>query len=122
MDRKKELKMQYKQMRPKMGIFIIRSKANNKCFLKATPNLRGVINGTRARLDGGLHPFRELQKEWDEFGPKNFTFEILENLEYDKDETKTDYSEELEVLQMLWEEKLAKENMEFYKKRLPNVK
>ncbi|MDD4334038.1 MAG: GIY-YIG nuclease family protein [Desulfotomaculaceae bacterium] len=116
--RKKELKMQYKQMKQDMGIFIIRSKANNKCFLKATPDLRGVINGTRVRLGGGVHPYRELQKEWDEFGPDNFTIEILENLEYDKDESKTDYSEELEVLQMLWEEKLAGEDLQFYKKRI----
>lgn len=117
MDRKKELKMQYKQMKPPMGIFIIRSKVNNKCFLKTTQDLRGVINGTKVRLEGGFHPNRELQKEWKEFGPENFTIEILENLEYDKDESKTDYSGELEVLQMLWEEKLAGENMEFYKKR-----
>lgn len=118
MDRKKELKMQYKQMKPQMGIFIIRSRVNNKCFLKVTQDLRGVINGTKVRLEGGFHPNRELQKEWKEFGPENFTIEILENLEYDKDESKTDYSAELEVLQMLWEEKLTGENMEFYKKRI----
>lgn len=118
MDRKRELKLQYKQMKPQMGIFIIRSKVNNKCFLKTTQDLRGVINGTKVRLEGGFHPNRELQKEWKEFGLENFTIEILENLEYDKDESKTDYSEELEVLQMIWEEKLAGENMEFYKKRI----
>lgn len=118
MDRKKELKMQYRQMKPKMGIFIVRSKVNNKCFLKVTQDLRGVLNGTKVRLEGGFHPNRELQKEWKEFGPENFTIEILEELEYDKDESKTDYSAELEVLQMLWEEKLAGENLEFYKKRI----
>ncbi|MDD2553286.1 MAG: GIY-YIG nuclease family protein [Desulfotomaculaceae bacterium] len=118
MDRKKELKMQYKLMKPEMGIFIIRSKVNNKCFLKATPNLRGVINGTRVRLGSGFHPCRELQKEWDEFGPEKFSIEILERLAYDKDEAKSDYSEELEILQMLWKDKLAQENLEFYKKRI----
>jgi hypothetical protein len=30
---------------------------------------------------------------------------VLEKLKYDKDETKTDYSEELAILKMLWEEK-----------------
>jgi hypothetical protein len=118
MDRKKELKMQYKQMKPQMGIFIIRSKVNNKCFLKATPDLRGVINGTKVRLGSGIHPNRELQKEWIEFGPENFTLEILENLEYEKDESKTDYSEDLSLLEMIWEEKLAEENLELYRKRI----
>jgi hypothetical protein len=118
MDRKKELKLQYKQMKPQMGIFIIRSKVNNKCYLQTTQDLRGVINGAKVRLGGGFHPNRELQQEWNEFGADNFTIEILEHLEYDKDESKTDYSDELAILQMIWEEKLATENMEFYKKRI----
>jgi hypothetical protein len=118
MDRKKELKMQYKQMKPQMGIFIIRSRVNNKCFLKATQDLRGVINGAKVRLEGGFHPNRELQQEWSEYGAGSFTVEILEHLEYGKDESKTDYSDELAILQMIWEEKLTGENMEFYKKRI----
>ncbi len=118
MDRKKELKLQYKQMRPPMGVFIIRSKVNQKCYLQTAQDFRGVMNGARVRLAAGIHPYRELQKEWNEYGPENFTIEILEKLEYDKDEAKTDYSEDLTLLQMIWEEKLANENMEFYKKRI----
>jgi len=118
MDRKKELKMQYKQMKPDMGIFIIRSKSCNKCYIEATQDLKGTINGTRFKLDAGNHPNKELQKDWADFGEENFTIEILENLKYDKDESKTDYSEELALLKMIWEEKLSKENMEFYRKSL----
>ena len=115
--RKKELREQYKQTRPQMGIFIIRCKVNNKCHLQTTQDLMS-INGAKVRLQGGKHMCQELQKDWNEFGAENFTIEILENLEYDKDEAKSDYSEELALLQMLWEEKLAKENMEFYKKKI----
>lgn len=118
MDRKKELKLQYKNTKPQMGIFIIRSKVNNKCYIQATQDLRGVLNGARVRLEGGTHPYRELQKEWSDFGSDNFTIEILENLEYDNDESKTDYKEDLALLQMIWEEKLTKENMKFYEKRI----
>ena len=117
-DRKKELKEQYKLMKPLMGIFIIRCKLNNKCHIQIANDFRGVMNGARVRLAGGMHPNRELQKEWTQYGAGSFIIEILENLEYDKDESKTDYSEELALLQMIWEEKLAKENMEFYKKRI----
>lgn len=116
MDRKKELKMQYKQTKPDMGIFIIRSKVNNMCYIQATPDLRGVMNGAFVRLQGGFHPNRGLQKEWKAFGSENFTIEILEKLEYAQDEAKTDYTEDLTLLQMLWEDKLRSENMEFYKK------
>lgn len=118
MDRKKELKMQYKQMKPKMGVFIIRSRANNKYFIMSTKDLRGVINGTIVRLCGGIHINKELQNEWDEYGEENFVIGILEELPYDKDESKTDYSEELSLLQMIWEEKLTKEGMETYKKKV----
>lgn len=118
MDRKKELKLQYKQTKPQMGIFIVRSKVNNKCYIQTTQDLRGVMNGARVRLLGGSHIIRELQKEWTDFGAENFTIEILETLDYDKDESKTDYTEDLALLQMLWEEKLTEENMEFYKKRI----
>jgi hypothetical protein len=116
MDRKKELKLQYKQMKPEMGIFIIRSKVDHKCYIQATQDLRGVVNGAKVRLAAGMHPYRELQKAWNEHGEENFTIEILDNLAYDKDESKTDYKEDLALLQMIWEEKLTKEHMMFYKK------
>lgn len=116
--RKKELRDQFLQMKPAMGIFMIKCKLNNKCHLQTAQDLRAVINGAKARIGGGFHPFKELQKEVTEFGVDNFTIEILEELEYDEDESKTDYSQELAILQIIWEEKLAKENYEFYKKRI----
>ncbi len=114
MNRKKELKDQYKQMKPNMGIFIIRSNSSNKCYLESTQDLRGTINGTNFKLKMCSHPNRELQKEWKNNGGENFTIEILENLEYDKDESKTDYSEDLSILKMIWEEKMTKANLELY--------
>lgn len=115
-NRKKELKLQYKEMKHPMGIYIIRSKEDNKCFIEATANLKARMNSSLVKLQSGFHPNRELTKAWKEQGEENFVIEILEHLEYDKDETKTDYSEELALLQMIWEERLGKEGLEFYKK------
>ena len=117
-DRKRELIQQYKQTRPLMGILIIRSRTSNKCCLQTTQNINGAINGTRFKLNMGGHVNKELQKEWKEFGSENFKIEVLEYLEYDKDESKTDYSEDLALLQSIWEEKLTKENVTFYKKSI----
>lgn len=116
LDRKKELKLQYKQMRPQMGIFIIRSNFSNKVYIEATQDLKGKINSVKFKLIAGAHPNRELQKDWNNFDAGNFTIEILENHEYDQDESKTDYTEDLNFLKLIWEEKLAKENLDFYKK------
>ncbi|MBP7279823.1 MAG: GIY-YIG nuclease family protein [Sedimentibacter sp.] len=116
MDRKKELKEQYKQLKTEMGIFIIQNKINNKYLLVTTQNLHGMINRTRFQLKSGGHPNRELQKEWNELGEGNFIFTILETLDYDKDESKTDYSEELYIMELMLTEKLSDKNMAVYSK------
>lgn len=116
MDRKKELKEQYKQMKPDMGVFIIRSNFSNKCHIEGSLNLRATLNGFQFKLESGFHPNRELLKEWKEHGKESFSIEVLELLEYNKDEAKTDYSDDLALLLMEWEERLVKENLEFYKK------
>lgn len=110
MDRKKELKELYKQMKTDMGIYIIESKTNNKCYLETTQNLKGKINSSKFQLEMGSFRNYGLQKDWKELGSQNFEIKVLEYLEYDKDESKTDYSEELEIMKTIWEEKLSKQN------------
>ena len=78
--------------------------------------MRGTLNSTKFKLGATVHPNRELQKEWKDFGAENFTIEILENLEYDKNGIKTDYTENLILLEMIWKEKLLKQKVDFYKK------
>lgn len=116
MDRKKELKEQYKQMKPDMGIVGIRSKQEDWYYLEGTQNLRSALNGIRFKLETGFFPSRELLKKWQEQGEDNFTFEVLEHLEYDKDETKTDYSDDLTLLLMEWEEKLVSQGFTVVKR------
>ena len=89
-----------------MGIFQVKSKVSNKILLDTSQNLKGYINRTRFQLNAGSHPNVELQREWKEEGEDSFIIEILEILEYDKDESKTDYKEELEVMKYVWKEKL----------------
>ncbi|AGA68401.1 hypothetical protein Desdi_0878 [Desulfitobacterium dichloroeliminans LMG P-21439] len=116
MDRKKELKEQYKQMRPDMGIMGIRSKLDTWCYIEGSQNLRAVLNGSRFKLETNFHPSRELLKKFQEQGVENFTFEVLEQLEYDKDETKTDYTDDLEILLLEWEERLVNQGITVVKR------
>lgn len=116
MNRKKELKEQYRQLKPEMGVYLIRSNRSGKCLLEATPRLKATINRVKFQLEYGSYSNRELQKEWTEYGEDNFIFEILEILEYEKDETKTDYADELELLRMDWEEKMTDQHVEFFLK------
>lgn len=114
MDRKKELREQYRQMKPDMGVLIIRFITGNKCFIEGTQDLKSRINRYKFQLAHGSHPNQELQKDWNAQGAGKFTFEILENLDYDKDESKTDYFDDLALLQMDWEEKLTQEGWKLY--------
>lgn len=113
MDRRKELKELYKNMKVDMGLFIIKSNLNDKYYIEGTQDLKGTINSTKFKLELGKHPNKELQKYWKEHGESSFTIEILDKLEYDKDELKVDYSEELNILRMIWEEKLSKKGIAF---------
>ncbi len=115
MDRRKELREQYKQFKPDMGIFIIRSKSSNKCYIESTKDLKSKVNSTKFKLEFGNHPKKELQKEWKSYGEKNFIIEILEKLKYDKNESKTDYTEDLALLKMIWAEKLLQKGIKVYK-------
>lgn len=101
-------------MKTDMGIFVVESKVNNKYYLETTQNLKGKMNSTKFQLEMGSFRNNELQKDWKEYGEKNFEIKVLENLKYDKDESKTDYSEELEIMKSIWEEKLSNENKQPY--------
>lgn len=119
MDRRRELKQQYKMTKPDMGLYIVRCNANNKVFLQPTQDLRTVEAGILVRLESGMHPNRELQKEWKDLGGDSFSMEVLEVLPYDSDASKTDYGDDLKLLQSMWEEQLQKDGKQLYQKRLP---
>ncbi len=121
MDRRRELKRQYKMTRPDMGLFIVRCNKNNKVFLQPTQDLRTVQAGILVRLGSNMHPNRELQKQWNEYGEDAFTMEVLETLSYDEDASKTDYSEDLKLLESMWEEQLIRDGKQLYQKRIPTA-
>jgi hypothetical protein len=111
---KKEMKEEYKQMKPDMGVFCIRTAKENRCLIFAVQDLKSRLNRLRFQLELGSYPGKELQEDWKRLGAENFVLEILEELEYSRDETKTDYSEDLEILRLDWEERLSAKGYRFY--------
>lgn len=116
MNRKKEMKEMYKHMKPNMGLFVIKCNVDNKCYIEGSQDLKSNINSAKFKLEAGLHPNRELQKYWKEYGESSFTIEILEQLKYDEEEAKDDYTEELLILKVIWEDKLTNKGSELFKK------
>lgn len=113
MERKKELKEQYKNFKPDMGIIGVKCSENNKIYLVKAKDINGMINRIKFQLGFGSYTNNELQKDYNTFGEKKFSFEVIEKLEYDKDEAKTDYSEDLDTLLELCRERMT--DITFYK-------
>ena len=102
---KKELKKNYKQTSTPMGVYQIKNLANGKIFISSSKNIPGRINRHKFQLKFGGEDIKELMEDYKKFGEENFSFEILDELK-PKDEAGYDYTEDLEVLEELWLEKL----------------
>ena len=100
-----ELKRQYKEAIPQMGVFAVRNRANGKILLGASLNLPGMLNRTRFQLQMGVHPNTALQRDWTDGGPDGFSFEVLDELK-PVATPGHDYTEDLRTLESLWLDKL----------------
>ncbi len=102
---REELKREYRERKKPAGIFQIRNLANGKVLLGSSLNLEGPLNSHRFMLQIGRHRNDALQKDWNEFGEKNFAFEILEVVKV-KDDPDFNLGDELTLLEQIWLEKL----------------
>lgn len=105
-DRKRELKEAYKLSKSDMGCFLFTCNETNNNYIGITQDLKGSLNGLKFQLGAQLCTNKELQNNWTKYGETGFEITVLEQLNYDKDESKKDYSEELEILKELWKEKI----------------
>jgi hypothetical protein len=103
-ERQKELKLQYKEQKTKMGVFAIKNLANGKIFIKKTTNLK-TANGLFFQLDHNSHLNKQLQQEWNQYGRDQFIIEILEEL--DPEKVKYSVHETLTKMEEKWIEQLS---------------
>jgi hypothetical protein len=113
-EEKKELQVQYKLMKPAMGLFAVINEKEHKYYLETAQNLKATMNSIQFMLNLGSHPNADLQSDWKKAGPTGLGLRLLEQIEYDKDELKTDYSEDLELLKTIWIEKLLAQGVRLY--------
>jgi group I intron endonuclease len=105
MKSRQDLKRAYKEREKPAGVFQVKNLANGKVLLGSSLNLDGPLNSHKFMLTIGRHRNEELQKEWNEFGPENFVFEILEVVKPTSDPG-FDIDDELTLLEQIWIEKL----------------
>lgn len=106
MNRKKELKQQFKEITVEAGIYQIKNTINNKILIGSTKNFK-TLNGVKYMLEtNGYTTNKELQKEWNQYGKEAFTFEILEKLKKNDDDPYFNEKEALSALEEKWLNKL----------------
>ena len=113
-ERKRQLKEEYRLLKPDMGVFAVMCRNNSKYHIEASKDLTSRTNRTVFQLNAGVHPNRELQRDWQAMGQISFDIKVLEVLKYDKDESKTDYQDDLAILRSIWAEKLTQQGFELY--------
>ena len=117
---RKALSRKYKESRRPAGLYRVRNAAIGKSLIGTSPDVPGMLNRQRFQLESGMHPDKELQKDWNEGGTGAFTFEVLDQLE-PKDDPTYDPSEDLSVLKAIWVEKLSASGETFYRYTKPGA-
>jgi hypothetical protein len=106
MKSKKELKEQYKQLQPVMGVFLVKNKVTDKVFIEGSTNIKAKWNRHQTELRFNSHRNKALQNDWNEYTSDNFAFEIVSELEYKEEENNYNYAEEVKLLKELVIEEL----------------
>jgi len=104
-DRKESIRAYKENWRP-MGVYRIRNNISGRSLVAASSDIPSILNRHRAQLNFGSHPDRGLQRDWNEFGQNAFEFEVLDTLTPPGDHG-YDPTEDLHVLEDLWQAKLA---------------
>jgi hypothetical protein len=102
---KKELKKQYRQTLPPMGIYQITNLATGRMLIGSSKNLPGKLNSSRFQLQQSSHMNRELQRDYAQYGEDGFSFLVLDLLD-PKEGLDHDYTRDLAVLEEMWLERL----------------
>ncbi|MDD4599965.1 hypothetical protein SDC9_13826 [bioreactor metagenome] len=116
MDRKKQLKLEYKETPRPMGVFKIKNTANGKFFIDSSMNIPGSFNGQRFQLNLQSHRNRDLQEDWNSYGADAFVFEILETIKPEKF-AKEDWRKAVAALKDKWLENLQPYKEKGYNKQ-----
>ncbi len=105
MDRKKELKQQFKEISVEAGVYQIKNTVNDKILIGSTKNFK-TLNGIQFMLETNTYTTnKELQVEWNQYGKAAFTFDILEKLK-ERDDPYFNEKEALLEIEEKWLEKL----------------
>lgn len=79
--RRKELMAEYKERKPRPGVFVVRCATTGEAWTGASPDLDKAQNGLWFGLRTGSYVNKPLQAAWNAAGADAFSFEELEAID-----------------------------------------
>lgn len=76
-DIKQQLREKAKNHIITMGVLAVKNNVNGKQYIKGALNLEALVNKMKFVLQSGLFTDAQLQKDWNEYGSENFSFEFV---------------------------------------------
>lgn len=99
MDRRKQLKDEYKLRKPPMGVLDFYCKASGQSYLVCAPDITATINSIKMRLGFNGNMNKALQADWQRYGESGFDIRVAASLDYEENH-EGDYTDELLLLRM----------------------
>jgi hypothetical protein len=105
-ERRRALLREYKEKKPRRGVYAVRCNVTGEVWVSASPNLDAQQNSLFFQLRSGGYPNRALQEAWKTHGDAAFAYEELAEV---SDEERSDYAlkADLKALETEWREKLG---------------
>lgn len=79
---KQQLREKAKNQIITMGVLSVKNNRTGKQYVKGALNLEALVNKMKFVLNSGLFANTQLQKDWNEYGSDNFTFEFIVTIPY----------------------------------------
>ena len=108
---RKQIIEQYKQRQVIGGVFQIRNTNTGKIYVDASVDLAGSQNRFAFAQSTGSAIVYKLQRDWAAQGADTFTFEILEEISKDENQSDAEFKADVKALKEIWLEKLAGADM-----------
>lgn len=73
------------------GVYVITCVPTGEVYIGSSKDVKGRWRAHRSSLDNHQHENRHLQRAWDEYGSKAFTFSLIEECSLEDQVSKDDY-------------------------------
>lgn len=82
-EQRKQAVREWKERHPAMGVFSITCVPTGATFAGTSKDTEREYNRHTFQLEGNMHPNKQLQALWNEYGEDAFEYNVIEELKYD---------------------------------------